>query len=157
MNRVTKLLSLFLIAGIALLYIGCDDDPKKSEEETQLDKLRGTWNIESVDNDGTSRTDEYPNMTLTISGTFTTAGLYQYTSDADEWPTVSPWKAEDGWKFKTADVARTITRQQDLIEMTYTLSNSDNTLTLDFNYSGAGFHNGRTESVSGDWSFVFTK
>ncbi|MEJ7644476.1 MAG: hypothetical protein WKF87_07760 [Chryseolinea sp.] len=157
MKRITRLFSLLLMAGIALLYVGCDDDPSKSEEETQLDKLRGTWNIQSVDNDGTSRTDEYPDMTVTISGTFTTGGIYSYTSDATSWPSVSPWKALDSWKFKSSDVLRTITRQSDLVDMTYTLSNSDNTLTIDFVYTGAGFNNARTESVSGDWSFVFTK
>jgi len=157
MKRATRFFSLLMIAGIALLYVGCDDDPKKSEEETQLDKLRGTWNIESVENDGTSRTDEYPNMTLTVSGTFTTGGTYNYTSDADEWPSVSPWKAIDTWKFKSGAVANTITRQSDLLDMTYTLSNSDNTLTIGFTYTGTGINNGRTESVSGDWTFVFTK
>lgn len=158
MKRVTRLFSLLLITSIALLYVGCDgDDPKKSEEETQLDKLRGTWNIESVENDGTSRTDEYPNMTLTVSGTFTTGGTYNYTSDADEWPSVSPWNDVDTWKFKSSAVANTITRQSDLVEMTYTLSNADNTLTVDFAYAGPGFNNARTESVSGDWTFVFTK
>ncbi len=158
MKRVTRFLSLLLVASLTLLYVACDDDdPSRTEEETQLDKLRGTWNIQSVDNDGTSRTDEYPNMTLTISGTYTTGGEYSYTSDADEWPSVSPWKAADSWKFKSTDVLSVITRQSDLLDMTYTLSNSDNTLTIDFTYSGTGFNNARTESVSGNWSFVFTK
>lgn len=158
MKYLSRLLSLFLVVGAGAFIAGCDgDDPSKSEEEVQLDKLRGTWTIQTVDNDDVDRTDEYPDMTLSIAGTYTEGGLYNYTSDATEWPSVSPWKAIDSWKFKSGSVSSIIVRQSDLQEMTYSLSNSDQVLTVTFNYSGTGFNNNRTSSVSGNWSFTFIK
>lgn len=159
MKYVARLLSLSLLVSAGIFYASCDGggDPSSSEEETQLNKLKGTWNIQTVDNDGADRTDEYPGMTVNFSGTFSEGGTYNYTSDADSWPSVSPWKALDTWKFKSGSVASVVVRQSDLTEMEYTLSNSDKTLTLEFNYTGPGFANGRTESVTGNWVFVLTK
>jgi len=157
MKHVARLFSVILLAGAGFFYMSCDDDDGgKSEEELQLDKLKATWTLQSA-NDGTDRTDEYPNMTMTITGTFASGGTYNYSSDADSWPSVSPWKAVDTWKFKSGSVGNTIIRQTDLLEMDYSLTNSDKTLTISFNYSGTGFNNGRTESVDGDWDFVFTR
>lgn len=115
--------------------MGCDggDDPEKSQEELQLDKLKSTWTLQSA-NDGTDRTDEYPGMTVTFSGTFTEGGVYNYTSTATSWPSVSPWSKTDTWKFKSGSVANAIVRQSDLQEMSYSLSNGDKTLTISFNY-----------------------
>ena len=159
MKYVARLLTLLILVSAGLFYASCDGGggDEKSEEELQLDKLKATWTIQSVTNDGTVRTDEYPNMTVTIAGTFTEGGVYNYTSDADSWPSVSPWKAIDTWKFKTGEIGTSIIRQSDLQEIDYTLSNSDKTLQLAFNYQGPGFNNGRTESVTGGWIFIFTR
>jgi len=157
MKHVARLFSLLILVSSGLFYVGCDggDDPK-SEEESQLDKLKATWTLQTA-NDGTDRTDEYPNMTVTISGTFSEGGIYNYSSVADSWPSVSPWNDIDTWKFKSGSVANSIIRQSDLQEMTYTLSNGDKTLEIAFNYQGPGFNNGRTESVTGNWTFTFTR
>ena len=154
MNILARSLSLFLLVSAGLFYAGCSggDDPK-SVEETQLDKLKATWTLQSAD-DGTDRTSEYPNMTVTFSGTFTTGGLYNYASDADSWPSVSPWNDIDTWKFEPGNETNTIIRQSDIQEMTYSLTNSDKTLTISFNYQGPGFSNGK---VTGSWEFVFTR
>ena len=159
MKYVARLLSLFILVSAGIFYASCDgsDDPQTSQEETQLEKLKGTWNIQSVVNDATTRTDEYPGMTVTFAGTFSEGGTYNYTSDADSWPSVSPWKALDTWKFNAGSVASVIVRQSDLTPITYTLSNSDKTLELRFDYSGPGFNNGRVESVAGEWIFTLTK
>ena len=155
MKHVARLLSLLILVSAGIFYASCDgsDDPQKSTEETQLDKLKGTWNIQSVVNDATTRTDEYPGMTVTIAGAFSENGTYNYTSDADSWPSVSPWKALDTWKFNTSSAGSVIIRQSDNTPITYTLSNSDKTLELKFDYSGPGFNNGRVESVAGEWIF----
>ena len=159
MKYVARLLSLSLLVSATIFYASCDGsgDPETSQEETQLNKIKGTWNIQSLDNDGTDRTDEYPGMTVTFAGTYSEGGTYNYTSDADSWPSVSPWKALDTWKFKSGSVPSIVIRQSDLTEIEYTLSNSDKTLTLEFSYTGPGFANGRTESVTGGWVFVLTK
>ena len=159
MKYVARLLSLLILVSAGIFYASCDggDDPQKSQEEAQLEKLSGTWNIQSVNNDGTDRTDEYPGMTVNFAGTYTEGGTYNYTSDADSWPSVSPWKALDTWKFKSGSVTSIVVRQSDMTEINYTLGNSDKTLTLDFSDQGPGFANGRTESVEGNWVFVLTK
>jgi len=166
MKFVTKWLAFITLFAAILVLNGCGgDDPEKSEEEVQLDKLRGTWTMSSVENDGVDRSDEYPNMTVSFAGTFTSGGTYNFTSivddlnasTPDDWPSISPWKASDAWKFNTSTPSTLIVRQSDLQDMTYTLSNSDSQLSIEFNYSGPGFNNGRTESVSGNWVFTFTK
>jgi hypothetical protein len=158
MKHVSRLLSLIILVSAGLFYVSCDgsDDGDKSQEELQLDKLKSTWTLQSA-NDGTDRTGDYEDMTVTISGTFSEGGTYNYTSDATNWPSVSPWKAIDTWKFKSGSVTSAIVRQSDLQEMNYSLSNGDKTLTISFNYQGPGFNNGRTQSVTGDWDFVFTR
>jgi hypothetical protein len=159
MKYVARLLSLSILVSAGIFYASCDggDDPAKSQEQTQLEKLTGTWNIQSVDNDGTDRTSDYPGMTVNFGGTYSAGGTYNYTSDADSWPDLSPWKAIDTWKFKSGSEGTIFIRQNDLVEINYALSNSDKTLTLTFNYGGAGFHNTRIGSVTGDWTFVLTK
>jgi len=161
MKYVARLISLLILVSAGLFYASCDGNgpEEQSEEQTQLDKLKATWTMQSVDNDGTDRSDEYPNMTVTISGTYSEGGTYNYVSDADSWPNLSPWKANDTWKFKSGSVGSVIVRQADLQEMNYQLTSSDKTLTISFDYpdSAPGFHNTRTESVAGQWTFVFTR
>ena len=157
MKFVTKWLSFITLFAAILVLTSCDkDDPEKSEEEVQLDKLRGTWTLASVVNDGVTRTDEYVDMTISISGTYTEGGAYNMSSQADEWPSLSPWKASDTFRFNTSDINEII-RQSDLQAMDYTLSNSDAQLVIEFDYGGPGFSNGRTASVAGSWVFTFTK
>lgn len=147
-----------ILVSASFSYTGCKkDDDKQSEEQIQLGKLTSDqWTLTSA-SDPSDRTAEYPGMKLTISGNFSEGGTYQYTSTATSWPSVSPWKKSDNWKFQPSSIGSGIVRQSDLQDMDYTLSNSDKTLTIHFTYSGAGFNNGRTESVEGDWTFVFTR
>jgi hypothetical protein len=150
-------LSVLVLVSAGLFYSSCGGGgDEKTPEEVQLDKLKGTWNLQSA-SDGTDRTDEYPGMAVTISGTYSEGGTYNYASTADSWPSISPWKAADQWKFKSGNVTTILVRQADLLDMNYTLSNSDNTLSLTFTYSGPGFANGRISSVDGNWAFTFTR
>jgi hypothetical protein len=160
MNHLTRILSLLILVSATVFFTNCGggDDPEKSEEEVQLDKLKASqWTILSVSLDGVDKTTDYTGMTLTLSGTFTEGGTYNYTSIATEWPPKSPWKKDDAWKFKSGSVGTTITRLYDDKDMTYELSNSDKQLTIEFTYSGEGFFNGRVESVDGPWQFIFTR
>lgn len=160
MNHLTRILSLLILVSATVFFTNCGggDDPEKSEEEVQLDKLKASpWTIESVTGPGGNKTADYPGMTLTLSGSFSAGGVYNYTSTASPWPSLSPWKKEDTWKFKSGAVGTTVIRLSDDEEMTYTLSNSDKQLSISFNYIGTGFQNGRVESVDGDWTFVFTR
>jgi hypothetical protein len=159
MNQITRIFSLLILVSAGIFYASCDggDDNNKSEEELQLDKLKAAqWSLQSA-SDGTDRTTEYPGMTLTFSGSFSAGGTYNFTSNATSWPSLSPWKKEDTWKFKASSVGNTIVRLSDDQEMTYLLSNSDKQLSISFTYSGPGFFNGRVASVEGPWTFVFTR
>lgn len=158
MKFATKWLSFVTLLALAITLTNCGgDDNEKSEEELQLDKLKGSWTMTSVENDDVDRSDEYPNMQITLGGNFVTGGTYNLTSEADDWPSVSPWNDDDTWKFNPSSISSMIVRQSDLQDMNYTLSNSDQNLRIEFNYSGPGFNNGRTASVSGNWVFTFTK
>ena len=159
MNLITRIFSLFLLVSAVVFFSNCGggDDPEKSEEEIQLDKLKaGTWTLISA-SDGSDRTSEYPGMTLTFTGTFSAGGTYSYSSTATSWPSKSPWQDEGTWKFASGSISNKFLRLSDDEEMTYTLSNSDKQLSISFNYIGAGFENGRVESVEGDWVFTFTR
>ena len=159
MNHLSRLFFLSLLVGVTIFSSSCDndDDPGKTEEETQLEKLKAApWQLISA-NDGTDRTSEYPGMTLTYSGSFSTGGTYAYTSSATSWPSASPWKQNDSWKFVAGSTSRKLIRLSDDTEMTYALSNSHKQLTLTFDYAGPGFNNGRVEEVEGQWVFTFTR
>ena len=94
MNLISRIFSLFLLVSAVVFFSNCGggDDPEKSEEEIQLDKLKaGTWTLISA-SDGSDRTSEYPGMTLTYSGTFSAGGTYSYSSTATSWPSISPWE-----------------------------------------------------------------
>jgi len=158
MKFVTKWLSFITLFAALVVLNGCGgDDPEKSEEELQLDKLRGSWTITSVVNDDVDRSDEYPGMSLSITGTYKEDGTYAYTSTATPWPSLSPWKANDNWKFNSATPSTMIVRQSDTVDMKYTLSNNDTELRVEFDYGGTGFKNSRTASVGGNWVFTFKK
>lgn len=158
MKFVSKWISLVTLCATVLILGGCGgDDKEKTEEELQLDKLRGTWILSGVENDGVDRSDEYTNMTVTFAGSYTEGGVYNVDSQATEWPSISPWSDDDTWKFAPSSVSTLIVRQSDLQEMTYTLSNSDTQLRIEFTYTGPGFNNGRTSSVGGGWEFTFSK
>jgi len=159
MNHLTRVFSLLILVSATLFYSSCggDDDDGKTEEELQLDKLKAAqWTLLSA-NDGTDRTSEYPGMTLTMSGTFSAGGTYNYTSNATSWPSLSPWKKDDTWQFQAGSVGSTIIRLSDDQEMNYSFDNSDKQLSIFFQYMGPGFFNGRVESVEGPWTFVFTR
>lgn len=159
MNRLNRLFYLLLLVSVAVFNSSCDndDDPGKTEEELQLDKLKAaTWQLISA-NDGTDRTSEYPGMTLTYSGSFSNGGTYAYSSSATSWPSASPWKKDDSWKFVAGSVNSKLIRLSDDTEMTYTLTNSDKQLTLTFEYAGPGFNNARVEEVEGTWVFTFER
>lgn len=158
MKHLGRILSLLVLVSAGLFFANCggSDPSGPSEEETQLNKFKATWTLSSA-SDGTDRTDEYPGMTATFSGTFVAGGTYNYTSDATSWPSVSPWKKAGTWKFKSDAIGSKIIRIDDGQEMDYSFSNGDKTLTIEFTYTGTGFNNGRVNSVEGDWSFVFTR
>lgn len=161
MKYFFTILTFLVIGSGTLLLSGCGEDaPSTPAEQTQLDKLVGTWQLQTAALTGstTSWTDEFDGATLVLSGTYSAGGTYAYTFNVTPWPINSPWPEDGNWKFKGTsgtDLTSKIIRLDDSVEISYTLTN--NQLTLTFPYSGDGFPDGRLGSVEGNWTFTFTK
>ncbi len=160
MKVLARILSLFTLLAVATLYTSCGggDDPDKTQEQIQFEKLKGTWTVSEVELDGVPRIDDFTTttpMTLTFAGTYSNPGGTYLMQVNGSRPTNNPWDVSSSWKFG-GDVTRQIIRIEDDLEMVYTLTGSE--LTITFQYEGIGFiGQGRLEQVTGDWEFTFTK
>ena len=162
MKIASRILSLLILVVISTFYMGCkkDDDDKKTEEQTQLEKLLGTWTVVSA-NDGDDRTADFTDstpMVLTLAGNYAEGGTYNYSLTGSR-PDPSPWPASGTWKFGT-------NKQQDIIrdpntgnEIPMTYSVTENELIIEFTVpdGSAGWPGGRVGEVAGQWTFTFTK
>jgi hypothetical protein len=156
MKVATRLLTLLAIAGLAVFYSSCKPDEKdnRTTEEKQLDKVKSTWALTSA-NDGTDRTADFANLILTLDGAFSQGGTYNYSFTGTR-PNPSPWPASGTWKFGTDPLTQIIRDPGQDIEIDATYEVSETTLEISFvipdNWVG-----GRTQSVSGNWTFNFVK
>ncbi|HEY0655596.1 MAG TPA: hypothetical protein VGD65_20820 [Chryseosolibacter sp.] len=156
MKVATRLLTLLAIVGLAVFYSSCKPDEKdnRTTEEKQLDQLKATWALVSA-NDGTDRTADFANLVLTIGGSFSQGGTYNYSFTGTR-PNPSPWPASGTWKFGTDPLTQIIRDPgQDIeIDATYevTATSLEITFVIPDNWVG-----GRTTSVSGTWTFTFAK
>jgi hypothetical protein len=154
---VSRLASLMIVAGALVFFSNCGgDDPKDPAQKVQLEKLSTTWNIVSATLDGTPRTADFTDFTLTISGTFNSNdpdGPYNY-SVAGTRPTPSPWPASGQWDFAaigTGDTGSIL--RSDGVPVTYSIA-SNGQLTLTFECIDCDYAGSRTEEVNGNWIFV---
>jgi hypothetical protein len=161
MKFITRFLSLSVLVAAAILYAGCDGggEDTKSEQQLQLEALVGAWTLTSAELDGDPRTTDFPNMKLTLSGSFVDPATDLYTySITGTTPTPSPIPRSGKWKFG-ANVKTQIIRDPGTINelpTNYTLSGT--TLTLTFDCEECDFDGGsRVSSVNGEWVMVFTK
>lgn len=158
MKVLTRILSLFTLLAVATLYTSCDggDDPKKTQEEIQLDKLKANvWTLSSAELGTTDRTTDFANLKMTFTGTYVAGGTYGYSFTGTR-PNPSPWPASGTWKFGSNVTTQMVRLDDDPdLGMNYVLT--DTQLTITFTYDGAGFAGGRVEQVIGDWEFIFTK
>ena len=160
MKILTRILSLAVVATVGFYCTGCGEKNTEPDpvEKVQLAKLSNTWTISSVALDNNSRTSDFTNFKLTLSGTFKDSspkGPYQY-SVAGSRPSNNPWPPSGGtWSFG-ADTSKDIARQ-DNPDLSISYTATDSQLVLTFNYLGNGFIGGRASQVSGNWVFTFTK
>jgi hypothetical protein len=166
MKIASRILSLVILIVIATVYMGCkkSEDEKKTEEQTQLEKLKGVWTIVSA-NDGGDRTEDFiddtdPNnkMKLTLEGNYAEGGIYNYSLTGPR-PVVSPWPASGTWKFGTNKLTELIRdpNTENEIPMNYTVTDSDLIIDFVIPADNEGWPGGRTGSVVGEWTFTFTK
>lgn len=153
MKLAVRVLSLVVLAGAALFYVSCDnsDSPGKSDQDTQIEKLNGSWKITSNENatlDGGSTGEDYTGFTLTINGQ---AGNNVVSYTATGRPATSAWPDAGTLTFGT-NVTQDLTRN-DAVGITYSVT--DTQLIMEFNYSGDPYT--RAKNVQGAWRFTFTK
>jgi hypothetical protein len=152
--KVLRILSLISITAVLLTYAGCKGKGSDPEPiaDVQFDKLKKTWKINTVSFDGTDETANYPGFQLTLSGTKGTPPFDYSTSGR---PSLSPWKSTGKWEFG-ADAETQIIRDKnlpdDILPMTYTVTESTLTIEFDFNRDG---YSARTSQVKGPWIFTF--
>lgn len=156
MKVATRLLTLLAFVGFGLFFASCGKDPSddRTTEEKQLDQLKSTWALVSA-NDGTDRTGDFTNLVLTIDGTFSQGGTYLYSFTGTR-PSPSPWPAQGTWQFGTDPLTQIVRDPGSPSEIDATYTVSDTELEIRFlipdNWVG-----GRTQSVSGNWTFNFQK
>jgi hypothetical protein len=147
---------LIMALGLVITYSSCGPTiVEPSIEEKQLEKLSGTWVVNSsssVTRDGVDVTSDYQNFTLTLSGTH--GGTLSYSTAGR--PQLSPWPASGTWTFSVNSPETTITRDPantaEAIDIMYTVSDTDIELTFDFDK--AGYEASRTKEVTGQWIFT---
>ncbi len=157
MKYSSRILSLLILVSMTVFFAGCDkgEDNKKSKKDQQIAKLVGTWNFQSGTFDG--ELEGYDDFTLVIDGD---AGDDVLTYDASGRPAgKGPWPMGGDLSFG-ADVLHDLIRDEgsaDELEMTYTVT--DNSLTIEFDFTGTGYEGdgARTENIEGTWVFNFTK
>ncbi len=158
MKLVIRILSVVAFAGLATFYTSCKpDENNKTTEEKQLEKLTQTWSLVSA-NDGTDRTADFPNLVLTVSGSFAQDGTYNYSFTGTR-PNPSPWPVSGTWKFGTDPTTQLIRDPSSANEIDMFYDVSDTSLEISFNVpdTSTGWPGGRATSVSGDWVFTFQK
>ncbi len=149
-----KLRILIIFLSLAIMAIACkDENDPVSEENIQLEKLSSTWVATEVTKDEIGD-GGYDNFRLILSGN-PESQVFTYAVIGR--PEMSPWLAGGTWRFGS-QVASQIVRDPgtvDEVQITYTLS--ETTLTLEFDFTGEGYPNGRTESLEGTYRFTLQK
>jgi hypothetical protein len=161
MKIASRILSLLILIAITLFYVGCGDkeENKDTEEKQQLDKLKGSWTLVSA-NDGQDRTSGFPNLVLTLAGNYVEGGTYNYSFTGTR-PDPSPWPADGTWKFGTNKSTQIIRDPGGVNEvaMTYQVTATDLIISFNVPDGSSGWEGGTTRinSVTGDWTFTFSK
>jgi hypothetical protein len=160
MKLATRILSLLILAAFATFYMSCDggggDD--QSEQQIQFNKLKGTWNVTEV-TDGTGERGDFAGVQLSLgaSSNFAENGTYPYEMTGTL-PNPSPWPKQGGlWEFGSDPSSDLIRDPGGVNELEMTYDVSDTQLEITFFVSGDGWQGGRTQSVEGQWTFIFTK
>ena len=145
MKAYKLLLSISFLS--ALLFIGaCTTDPAPDPEDEYLKKISSTWRIASAQLDGKEVTGSFPQLTLTLNGDHT----YSTTHSVGK-----IWPASGSFTLvaTSTDGMYNINRNDGVL-----LTVADLTATsikLRFQYTAPP--NGRENSVSGQYEFVFNK
>jgi hypothetical protein len=161
MKIALRLLSLLLLAGFAVLNVACDggDDPGKSQEEQQFDKLKKSWVLTSATLDGDDRTADFSGVVLSVASgnTFSQDGTYSYSFSGTMPAQRSPWPRSGQWEFgddPLTQIVRDPGTPANELSMEYVVTDADLQITFTVPGSSDGWST-RTQAVSGEWVFNF--
>lgn len=166
MKIASRILSLLILLVISTFYMSCkkDDDGKETEEKKQLDKLKGVWTLQTATSDGGDRNGDFTDtngalIKLTLDGNYAEGGVYNYSITGTR-PDPSPWPASGTWKFGDTKSTELIRDPGGVNELPMTYQVTDTNLIISFTVpdgSEGWPGSGRIESVTGNWTFTFTK
>ncbi len=154
-------MSLVVVTGALVFFASCGgDDPKPTEQQVQLDKLKKTWTLVTPNGaklGTTDRTGDFTGFSLTIAGTFNSSSPNSPTNAtltvSGTRPDPSPWPGTSQWEFMSiSGNTGKIKRSADNIEITYAIS-SNGRLTLVFECTACNHQGSRTMAVNGVWTF----
>ncbi len=161
MKITRRLLTLSILATAAIVYTGCKDkdDDSKTVEQQQLEKLAGAWNlVTATDAQTPDRTTDFTNLVLHLEGSYSGEGqTYNYNLTGTR-PNPSPWPESGTWKFgtnKTSEIIRDPATTSEIM-VNYSVADSELTLTFTVPETG-GWPGGRVKSVTGAWTFTFSR
>ena len=150
MNIQRTIFLIFISAAATILFTGCSDNDKNdpSVTEQQIEKLKGSWKATAVTLDDVAQSG-YDAFTMGIMSN--TAASVSYTISYS--PDRSPWISASGGRlfFDERNPAIYLIREDD-VNIQYSVT--DTTLIMEFTYQEEG---GRTEGVSGNWKFTFSR
>lgn len=160
-----RALSLLTLVAVSVFYTGCKDkdEDKQTEEQKQLTKLKGVWTLVSA-NDGQDRTADFTDnngpIKLTLEGNYVEGGTYNYSITGTR-PDPSPWPVSGTWKFgtnKSTEIIRDPGGSSEVL-MNYQVTDTDLVISFNIPDGSAGWEGGtsRIGSVTGDWTFTFSK
>jgi len=144
-----RILTTVVSLGVILIFSGCGgkNTPAESTQDKQLGLLSHTWKVTTVTLGSVDQSSTWTGFTLTITGT---KGATSFAYSCAGRPALGPWPASGTWSFGTDPITQ-ITRTEDTLPITYTVTAT--TLQLTFNYTGNGYT--RFNNVSGNWVFSF--
>lgn len=149
MKRLSNLLAALVFASL-VIFMSCGgggDDPAPDPLIAVAENFATTWTPTSVsDPDGVNQLSAWSNFQLTVSGS-ESGGTYNTGSTTPDGFT-AVWPNSGSWAF--GDTSGGAVTRDGSLNMTSTITATQ--LTLEFSITGAG----RTNSINGDWTFVFS-
>jgi hypothetical protein len=147
-NHLPNLRFSFLIS-LLVTIAGCKkDDLSLTPEQKKVNELAYTWQATNVTlNDTFIQGYDDFSLNLTDKLTYTVSGG----------PNNLPFPPLGSWELGTNITNEIIIDSKNTrIKAQFSLDSNSN-LTVEFNYSGSGFVNGRINELDGSWAFTFKK
>ena len=143
-NRLS-LIALTLVMSVVIISCKKTTTTPKTDEELQIEKLTGTWVLDSseplpVTIDGNDPSQDWTGFTLTYGSKTYSTNTSASLGDVSVWPS-----GAGTWDFG-ANVSTLV--RDDGVEITVTVT--DTSLQLQFDYSDTG---GRLNGIVGNWVF----